>query len=965
MPLSKSAIRSLSTLDGINTEISSVELTKKNELKEAPKRKGFYNFIRWVVYKITCKHFPQNDNLDKATQKILNEVNKAKTLSPKEKSLIQRAFTKLLDIINKNGGACGQTLKDTYKKIKDLPAVQNLKDKKTQNTPPPVTVIIPNESIPQKEQKDITKPLPQIPQKKSRAELKEKNEEQPPKEEKEDVEDLRAPAADTNPVKPKLELQQAIQQEIFLLQDIIPPEVGILEPSQKIATPQFELKNVDPNIDLIDFSLDQQEPEKKVNPSPQPELPKAPDEPIKDVKPTAVKGHGKPLPKGLKDLLEGKATSLALDDLATYAYLLLDHENQETREKGLTIIVQSFQASSPILLTKQLIKNRETFAQLYSLFNEKTKSILLANAILGAFNALNFTSLFEAAKKDNREIWVLAGKELAKLRKSEKEGLTLKHFSNAGLLRSPSRYVTAIMEGVFSEDELENIFQDLFEYYFSQEDALENQKEFISFLDLQCLKSVDPLPIDQNNKKMWLNFIKALEHCEKNEHTKEVIDHVLKLIQDKNEDKIDDLSPEIMKRLSAGSYKDSPRISLEILIKAEKLREPEKELLLIELWQITKRKNTHEAMRQFAACFKDENKVPYADFIYLSNIIFKDKNKDEAQHIINFMYSLDSSSQRSFVLDAHIHTLLNTEDPLTYLQIISKLNHEDIISKIDTDWLEIRKWYQPGQKETIPLDLLFPYMVNFVKLAELCKKIFEAKDLRYYPLIFSHLEKEPWKALGLIGNYDPKLNNTIFKTWFSIINPETKQNKALYPECWRIFFSVSDANDKVKANNGVTDIPSIQAMPMELTKLFKIETINVLTKYSFFEKLTPLLQKYLLHYMRKASPQDLRKNLTNIHPHQLLVALLDDIADDPEMRIKNAETNLIDAILLEGEKSTALKRRIDQLIEYAKLLKNVNTAGMMDPKHKDFADAKLRDKRYQSAGNEFLEKLTKKPNLIS
>ncbi|QLH36993.1 MAG: hypothetical protein HWD61_13350 [Parachlamydiaceae bacterium] len=205
------------------------------------------------------------------------------------------------------------------------------------------------------------------------------------------------------------------------------------------------------------------------------------------------------------------------------------------------------------------------------------------------------------------------------------------------------------------------------------------------------------------------------------------------------------------------------------------------------------------------------------------------------------------------ILTQHVlPTLELTEEfnPI-HIKILAKLHVEEgtaTSSPIHLNWSKISKWYQPDSTSIVPIEDLLPYLISYQKITEFCFPLLIAKyhhdkakseqekralesavndakskgriklkpsntdedetNEAYYQALFTHLEKEPWKALMLINSDIPELSaqpnkEQLVKDFYRSITIWLEKQKdgegsPLFPACLEIFQKVGPLEKQTK-----------------------------------------------------------------------------------------------------------------------------------------------------------------------
>ena len=489
MVLTNPLRKNLQTLQNLDPQKDTVNLDEAKILHRYPvEKKSFVcNFLRWLVRRIFCTHFPSNPYLDQATKVILEQVDKLKQCSTEDKFLIDKAFINLSQIIKKNKGRDGQSVARIAQKIQNLPIEQILNKNEPFVPKKPEALIHAKENKTQKKKAAKGRNLPNN----NSAHAIPKNNE-PDK-------DLEKPEITKQPDQ-KILVNEKLQDENKHIDNGIPKEknthekeieqrleiIDVLterlnENDEWMSDSDEELGNED-NLNIANLEGAQPIQEVKVQikeNKPQEQVIEIPQPPVKKV----FKGNQEPIDTLIKGL--------------TYVNQIDDHEYSIAK------YVEKIQDHQAIVISNNISeKNLATFIKTYPLFNDQIKPIIISKVLdQGLIGKQDFKQFFEQVKDEKPDIWKEASKAFIKSNKNKKM-IDFIQFTRSGLLCLSIENMSVIFEDQIKLNNKEFALH-LFEHFLKLK-APEIQQKFLNNLEL-FLRSV-VLPLNGEDKEYWLKF---------------------------------------------------------------------------------------------------------------------------------------------------------------------------------------------------------------------------------------------------------------------------------------------------------------------------------------------------------------------------------------------------------------------------------------------------------------------------
>ena len=598
--------------------------------------------------------------------------------------------------------------------------------------------------------------------------------------------------------------------------------------------------------------------------------------------------------KKIQDLIEDKGPPLPLDELVRCASFLIELPEDSIEDwlfdPGLKAIAHKIQESPQKNISEEFLKNPRTFIKIFKRFDEKLKSHLLAIGLSETLQANNkFDQLITIqAIDETREIW----KEACQF------FINFETFKKSILINLPAKYITTIIEEQTNIGNVDFVLN-LFAHFFSKNDSLDDQKKFLENIDPEFFKSFTPShDQDPDGNSLWLRFLKALDSCEANEQVTSIVTNLTeKLLQDKDlKYLIGDISLKLLQLLSIDRFKDvDPVLCTALIVKTNQLQNPAYKSILdnFKLYKLTK-EHYDELREDFFKYFKD---IERQDMPYIVNLInwyrlypvsvgyLLKSLKENFSEELWFKYL---SLLPYEIVKTQAESQLASCTSSQFLQILSLLTPQDTSLNIVMYKDTISNWYNNDKTSVRQYDKLFPVVVNSSILKEICEPIFKAKDEGNFDIIFAHLEKEPWKALIMTASLSKEINSYLSK-W--LLN-QMVDKKLRFPFCDRIF------SGSLKLQN-----PKVHEVNNKVNRFFsRSRSYDIIDGY---DNLDETVKKYLLHSIQSSSPQELSRNLLNIHTNLLFMGLLDE----------KGRKNIQDAI-----SEPASQKAIDKVVELAKLI---------------------------------------------
>lgn len=876
MKLTSQMRKNLLILQSSKPEEKSVEFDAKQEgLKPIHKRNAVCNFFTWLIHKIfPC--FVRNRALDRVSQNILKGVEAVDQVTQREKSLIEKAIINLGLMIEKNGGACTELVKNTLLKIQNLPIVKKL-------TLPAKT---PNNNLPQvKKGPEIANPL----------------------------------KLNQDPVK-----QNTVQASV--------QELGKKELLENEQTKDQETGKPDAsNVVLTKAAPDSTKPlptppiKNRENSSTQKVINNKDLDKTEENKPPKLP----PLPEKLQNLMYGKdPVGCLFKELIIFAEFLLNYPDDEIREKGLNTIAGHISKIHAAIISNPTEPQINVLTKLFERLSKNIKITLLTKALKDVFALKTISNeLLVAASLDQPTIWKTASQQASKTL-TKNYTIKFKDFSKLGLIELlPVSHVLAILESVLLKNQ--DFASEFFEFYFSPKKNIEIQHKFLENINPEFFKFFLPA-IDESKRSPWKYFIRVLSSFEDNKKLEKILVNIFAYLNEKKNSK---------------AILHLPiKHTLVVLAKTQQLEHPEYQELLDNLFQDPRFKDEAN-QKQFVNYFTDDNEI---NSQILVDILWKTANVHKEFHNFLLAYILEEkvkfqpqmrlkciSNMGNDMIRQYVFPLVNNAAASheRFLKLIPLLRFSEIQTQINAEWDNIKDWYlSPKPQKFINYDQLLPYITNVDRLLELLAPIFQAKDEKYFELIFNHLEEEPWKALFLAGLLDALYpqqkalyhkQSALFNEQQALflagklkeqplepvkpfdINPylsewlsnQNKLNGDKFFQCEIIF------------KNGIKlDKPMHEKT--EIARFFKIENkFNFMVKKTIFDKFDANIKEYLLTHTRHSSPKDLLSHFLNIHPSQLAMALLD----------KESRNNILKAI--KQEEGFLTETAVEKIAEITKKIK--------------------------------------------
>lgn len=809
----------------VKPQVESIRLDVLNKLQPKEKRSCFYNFVRWFIHIITFTAVSRNGKLDKVTLDILKSVNAIKEFSKEELTLVNNAFKNLALINENNGGKNSKLVLDTAKKINEVT----------------------NKTINRK-QDEIKKP----------------------------VNLNQNPAITSNPSGQNKPI-----------------------PSTEKPAGQGEPKNPTENIKRLDAG--QNKPRKPVRrlregKNPSVKLTQKP-EVVAQEKADAKKDEEK-IPPEIKAILELK--EVTLEKLIQHAEFLFDYKDVENREKALKVIVHKIQSIPTNFIASDVVTYKNTFTKLFPRFEEKIKTTILSRALWEVFEQNNeFKDLFKIAGDEPREIWEASLKKLTQLER--KNGIDFEKFFKNELFHLNPQNLKVLLA-----NQLEN----------------NEGKFFLDFFNAS-------LPLFENAKEqnhIWLKLIQVLDLFEDSETLRAIIIKVVDtLLQDpKTKKHLGSLTPKLLKLLTPAFKKDDAFVNLLILVKTKNFDNHS------QVRNIFKNKRFQEdgkGMDLFIECFQETKDVEYLDYLcswYQNFLKVKDITKQNPEivdakillqklnwketeeiYLRNFLVHVDQDFHPFFDnLFGHLNThkstyhlvykfvmsrvgILEKDTWQEYFKYIFFLDSTDIVLNIlsgvgfQGEGM-LCKWSKLHPEDVIPYHLILPFITNSNNLWKLFTPILELKDVRYYELIFNHLEKEPWKAYLTGSLYEQSVLEWLekqkdenghyrFQECIKLLTADKKKRRqscAIESQPLNSFFATKEFDKQCEMFNQLT--PSSAPVPTKYT------SAALKMRAQLSDKLSVDVKPYLLNNTQKSSSETLINDLLTIPIAQLSIALIDE-----------------------------------------------------------------------------------------
>jgi hypothetical protein len=506
------------------------------------------------------------------------------------------------------------------------------------------------------------------------------------------------------------------------------------------------------------------------------------------------------LPKGLENFRTGKQT-FTVDVLISYAKFYLDQPKSNENEE-LSFVVKRFEECSTQVIAPEVLKNKETFIKLYPLLTkDEVKVTILAKALDALISDHIFDSLFKSAANETPEIWRKAYTKFLNNHSADKKNkISFDAFAKTFLVSLPIDLIAIFLKGQLDLDN-----QDFTLKLFAHFTSLENQKILLATVE-------DPL--------LRLTLL-VKNNLVQNPDMKDLINASCKIIDKK-----------IIGQFVINIKKEDAAAVPQIieLIKSSDSKEFSENLLHNLLYV--------DVTRTLCLAHIHEN-LPY------------DVVKKQALDILK---SKDTNKY-----DAHNCRLI--------AEILSLLPHEIACEHINMSYWknDICKWYPDSdlKNQLIPFNLILPFMVNAKHLETVFTMIFNNKDERYYEMIFTHLEKEPWKAIMIAGLY--KGEKKLIQQW--IMKHHIMKGRPVLPLCAKFFHE--------KFTSSISDYEDMHKKFFDFFKPAK----NIIEKSQIFKDLDETLQEYFLYTLKKKDDlKGLGQDLLYMHPDLLKIGLLDDEA---------------------------------------------------------------------------------------
>ena len=913
MALEDSIIRKLTILEGLNPEEKSVtfDAAQKN-LIGISKRSALCNFFTWIIHKIfPC--FARNRDLDEVAQAVLNEVNTSlDAATDEEKALMQRAIVNLGQVIDKNGGAKQNDIQQTLRKIQGLSVVKDLQPE------PPTPFNTP-----------VTDRHAQVGSGESDNDNGGTSEENP------------------NENRLSVEVQPHVHQDAGSRVSCIFPTISSTADSST------------------------------------------------------------PLPINLQALISGKTVAYTFNDLIFFAEnLLMRPVEDSNRASGLQLIVKRIEKLPAASISLQSEKQREILTALFENFNQDAKVLILSKALEGVFLQKNkiYHELLNTASESVDPVLLWQNAMKVALKKLPKNlNFNFEDLKKTNLLNLPVVRVLAILETIFLKDL--DFASKLYAYYFAPNKSSRIQYIFLENVNPDFFKLFIPSIQIEGKENPWLYFLEVLgsilkenEEFEgttdalKNLHSiiDNVIDHWKKTGKDEKDLLIFLTKTKNVKYLSLLAYllqnpcfyeetnvaqfvecfrdenENNPLILTTVVLKTLEN--------VIKKTGAVKKTVSNVNGKQTYKTLKDQSydlgistykiRKGYEQFHHLllafileqTNNLVSDELRLKCVHnldypiIQQYISTLFSKGKPTPEQVLKLLPLLKFSDVQTYLlPILSSQStvqaSQTTFPPTETAQTNVLSWYKPNSSEIIKYDQLLPFVTNPNHLKKILEPIFLAKDEKYFNLLFSHLEKEPWKALFLARDIQVE-SREYLKEWLEQQN-KVDQNKFL--QCYLIFKNIvklenpyheelllpppatSTSNLSVEESNSSGEESEDEALLVnsndskekndesryyesqkkELQVFFKYENyIDIIAKNNTFKRLDKTIKDYLLNSTRCSSPDALLRYFLIIHPSQLAMSLFDNDSSKKILEALDQNGGILTEIAL--EKITTITSKIKE-----------------------------------------------------
>ncbi len=849
----------------LDSNTYSITLERQN-IKQVKKRSKIYNDFRWFIHIITFTLVPRNYGLDQATQSILKDLKKIKQLTKDDEVFLKKIFEQLRAFNSKNGGNKDRQIEKTAFKISKLQVVEDLA--KTQ-AGLQEEIVQPGQSG----NKNISAPI-------DRANLLEKQEDEAlEKPIQNNPEHLEVPAPIEQ--KPNEELKAVVQPPLEENKESLNDKADSQE------QPQEEKSNIEvpPHIKQKVQEQSQEEKVKKENQEDQPFIHEEASPIEKKDPPRELEAQKKedppepiipkeekiiPLPKELKIYLDqpNKRYVADLDESLRYAHLLSNYPVKEIREKGLKFIIPKIQNAGKEKLAPKLWENRETFIKLFPRLNKKYQSFLLARAFWEAFKSnRDYKNLFKKASEASLDIWSRAGYIFTKSKDilvptgqfHKNYFINYNDLARTKLLEFPPKFIVALLKRQI-ELQNKNLGPALFHHYFSEDEPLERQMEFLENIEAEFFRTY--LPPHKRDKENYidihyLNFIKALDSCKCNEHTRNIIIDVINNmlnVKDLSNEAINDLTSKILLLpLKAKNYD----AHIVIGVKTQKIPKFDENPTLKQLFDEPRFKE-NDGQDTIIDWLKNPEfqKIEYTEIYYhLLAFIFAHNEDIVPEELRNKCKKLQPLDIKRYSLE---NDSISCDE---FIRILPSLEIDDRTLLIALNWKKMLPWLQANEENFTYFSQLIASINSPAKLRELMIPIIESRKEAFFMTLFKVLEKEPWKAERIAD----KLNEEQIKYLQQWLQKQFNENKQLtFPKCLRCF--------------NKQNVKKLRIESVKMISMFRYtakDSIDVMGKLKLFSNFGKENQDEFLNVTRNLPPEELKEELLLQLPPFLAIALCD------------------------------------------------------------------------------------------